>query len=209
MVGSEGIFGVITEAWIRLHGRPRYRSSTTVKFADFLTGARAVRALSQSKLYPVNCRLVSPLEAVSMGLGDGKHAMLLLGFESEHYPQRNAMEKALEVCREHGGRINRRKVTHTESRVRSGSAGSWRNNFIKAPYIRDIMARRGMVTETLETAITWDQLDRFRQGVLDAAERAFAELHDLHVEANALSGVWAQGIGALAAVDDGAVGVPS
>ncbi|UCH29553.1 MAG: FAD-binding oxidoreductase [Myxococcales bacterium] len=173
--GSEGTLGVITEAWIRLHGRPRYRSSATVKFDDFVTGARAVRELSQGKLYPVNCRLVSRMEAVSMGLGDGRHAMLLLGFESEHYPQKDAMDKALKVCREHGGRYNRRKVTHTESRVRSGAAGSWRNNFIKAPYIRDIMAAKGMVTETVETAITWDRFEFFHQQVNDAAQRAFDE----------------------------------
>jgi len=172
-LGSEGTLGVITEAWIRLHARPRYRSSATVKFDDFLAGARAVRALSQSKLYPVNCRLVSSMEAVSMGLGDGRNAMLLLGFESEHYPQHDVMAKALAVCREHGGRYNRRKVTHTESRVRSGAAGNWRNNFIKAPYIRDIMARKGMVTETLETAVTWSQFEAFHQAVIDAAQRAF------------------------------------
>lgn len=172
-LGSEGTLGVITEAWIRLHARPRYRSSATVKFDDFLTGAEAVRALSQSKLYPVNCRLVSRLEAVSMGLGDGRNAMLLLGFESEHYPQNDQMEKALRLCREHGGRYNRHKVTHTESRVRSGAAGSWRNNFIKAPYIRDIMAAKGMVTETLETAVTWDRFEAFHGAVLDAARGAF------------------------------------
>jgi alkyldihydroxyacetonephosphate synthase len=172
-LGSEGTLGIITEAWIRLHARPRYRSSTTVKFEDFIVGARAVRALSQGKLYPVNCRLVSSMEAVSMGLGDGKNAMLLLGFESEHYPQNDVMGKALAVCRQHGGRYNRRKVTHTESRVRSGAAGNWRSNFIKAPYIRDIMARKGMVTETLETAVTWDRFESFHKAVLDAAKRAF------------------------------------
>ena len=172
-LGSEGTLGIISEAWIRLHARPRYRSSATVKFEDFIAGARAVRALSQGKLYPVNCRFVSSMEAVSMGLGDGRNAMLLLGFESEHYPQKDAMAKALDVCREHGGRYNRRKVTHTESRVRSGAAGNWRSNFIKAPYIRDIMARKGMVTETLETAVTWDQFEAFHQAVIDAAQRAF------------------------------------
>lgn len=172
-LGSEGTLGVITEAWIRLHARPRFRSSATIKFPSFVGGARAVRALSQGKLYPVNCRLVSPLESLSMGLGDGKHAVLLLGFESEHYPQMDAMEKALRVCREHGGRHRARKVTHTESRVRSGSAGSWRNNFLKAPYLRDILARRGLVTETFETAVTWDGFERFHEGVLDAAARAF------------------------------------
>ncbi len=172
-LGSEGTLGIITEAWIRLHARPRYRSSATVKFEDFVQGARAVRALSQGKLYPVNCRLVSPIEAVGMGLGDGRHAILLLGFESEHYLQQETMAQALEVCRDHGGRWNRRKVRHTESTVRSGSAGNWRNNFIKAPYIRDVMAKKGMISETFETAVTWDRFEHFHREVLSAAEKAF------------------------------------
>jgi len=172
-LGSEGTLGIITEAWIRLHGRPRHRSSATVKFDDFMEGARAVRALSQGKLYPVNCRLVSRMEAVAMGLGDGRHAMLLLGFESEHYPQQGMMTEALNVCRAYGGRYSRRKVKHTQSTVRSGSAGNWRNNFIKAPYIRDVVARKGMISETFETAVTWNQFDRFHLEVLSAAQKAF------------------------------------
>src|SRR5262249_51805679 len=31
-IGSEGIFGVITEAWMRLRKRPVFRAATTVKF---------------------------------------------------------------------------------------------------------------------------------------------------------------------------------
>ncbi len=172
-LGSEGTLGVITEAWIRLHARPRHRSSATVKFEDFMDGAQAVRALSQSKLYPVNCRLVSRIEAVAMGLGDGRHAMLLLGFESEHYPQQDSMAEALAVCRAHGGRYNRRKVKHTEGTVRSGSAGAWRNNFIKAPYLRDFFAQKGMIAETFETAVTWDRFARLHEKVVGAAQKAF------------------------------------
>jgi alkyldihydroxyacetonephosphate synthase len=172
-LGSEGTLGVITEAWIRLHARPRYRSSVTVKFEDFMDGAGAVRELSQGKLYPANCRLVSRMEAVAMGLGDGKHAMLILGFESEHYPQQAMITEALKVCRKHGGRYNRRKVRHTEQTVRKGSAGAWRNNFIRAPYIRDAVAKKGMISETFESAVTWNQFERFHSNVLSAAHMAF------------------------------------
>ena len=175
-LGSEGTLGIITEATIRLHARPRYRSSTTVKFDTFERGAEAVRALSQSKLYPVNCRLVSALEAVAMGLGDGKHAMLLLGFESELYPQKRELERAVAVCRANGGRTSARRAVHTEAKaVRKGSAGSWRRNFIKAPYLRDILARRGLISETFETAVTWDRFPRFHAAVQAAAQRIFDE----------------------------------
>lgn len=173
-LGSEGTLGVITEAWVRLHARPRHRSAASVRFETLLAGAGAVRALSQRKLYPVNCRLVDPLEAVTMGLGDGRHAMLLLGFEGEHESQRGALETALSVCRAEGGRPVRRSITHTERPVRGGGAGAWRSHFIRAPYIRDAMARRGMVTETFETAVTWDRFDAFHAGIRRAAEDAFA-----------------------------------
>jgi alkyldihydroxyacetonephosphate synthase len=174
-LGSEGSLGVITEAWVRLHARPKHRSAATVRFRSFAEGAEAVRALSQRKLYPVNCRLVDALEAVTMGLGDGRHAMLLLGFEGEHEPQRTAMATALRVVEAHGGRPVRRSVQHTERTVRSGSAGSWRSNFIKAPYIRDVMAQKGMVTETFETAVIWDRFPTFHAGIRAAAQAAFDE----------------------------------
>src|SRR5262249_16619129 len=42
-IGSEGILGIITEAWMRLQDRPRFRASASVTFANFLDGAEAVR----------------------------------------------------------------------------------------------------------------------------------------------------------------------
>src|SRR6266545_4803244 len=56
-IGSEGILGVIVEAWMRLFERPRFRASSSARFPEFMAGARAVRALAQAGLYPQNCRL--------------------------------------------------------------------------------------------------------------------------------------------------------
>src|SRR5207247_8508797 len=43
-IGSEGILGVITEAWMRLQDRPTFRASAAVTFAHFAAGAAAARA---------------------------------------------------------------------------------------------------------------------------------------------------------------------
>jgi len=49
-IGSEGILGIITEAWMRLQDRPVYRASAGVQFEKFESAVTAVRILSQSGL---------------------------------------------------------------------------------------------------------------------------------------------------------------
>ena len=39
------------------------------------------------------------------------------------------------------------------------SADPWRATFLRAPYLRDALARLGMVVETFETACTWSRVD--------------------------------------------------
>src|SRR5712691_3914464 len=80
-LGSEGILGVVTEAWLRLHPAPRYRASANVTFPDLFAGARAARAIAQAGLYPANCRLLDPTEALLNGVAESG-AVLLLAFES-------------------------------------------------------------------------------------------------------------------------------
>src|SRR6516164_1923771 len=44
MIGSEGILGIITQSWMRLQDRPKFRDGGAVRFKDFFSAARAVRA---------------------------------------------------------------------------------------------------------------------------------------------------------------------
>src|SRR5688572_27856898 len=103
LLGSEGTLGLITEAWVRVQPRPGNRAGRAVRFASLAGGAEAVRALSQSGLRPANCRLIDALEAQQTGAGDGAQAVLVLGFESTDHPVDNELERALELCRDHGG----------------------------------------------------------------------------------------------------------
>ena len=88
LAGSEGILGVISEAWMRVRPRPEFKASAGVEFDDFLAGAGAVREISQSGLDPANCRLLDAGEAELTGAGDGSAGLLILGFESAHRPGR-------------------------------------------------------------------------------------------------------------------------
>ena len=103
LLGSEGILGVITEAWVRVQEAPRFKESAALLFDGFEQGAQAVRALAQSRLYPSNCRLLDPGEAsLTSAAPDGK-ALLVLGFEAASDPVDAWMARALELCRDHGG----------------------------------------------------------------------------------------------------------
>jgi alkyldihydroxyacetonephosphate synthase len=160
LIGSEGILGVITEAWVRVQEAPRFKESAALLFDGFEQGAAAVRALAQSRLYPSNCRLLDPGEAaLTSAAPDGK-ALLVLGFEAASDPVDAWMARALELCRDHGG----------EPREKRGeSEGAWRDAFLQAPYLRDTLIAAGILAETFETAITWDRFEPF---VAEVRERA-------------------------------------
>jgi alkyldihydroxyacetonephosphate synthase len=171
LIGSEGTLGVITEAWVRVRRRPVHRASAPVRFAEFMAGADAVRALSQSGLYPSNCRLIDAREAEVTGAGDGSHALLVLGFESAEHDVEGWMTAALEICADRGGAWERRGAGRS-----SGQAvGSWREAFLRAPYLRDVFIAIGVLSETFETAITWERFPRFHEHVVSRVREAVRE----------------------------------
>ena len=171
LIGSEGTLGVITEAWMRVQERPRWKAGAGVLFDTFAAGAEAVRALGQSGLWPSNCRLLDEAEgALPMAAPDGK-ALLVLGFESADHPVETWLERALELAGDHGGEVR-------ESKADGGndSVGTWRNAFVQAPYLRDSFVAGGVISDTFETAITWDRWELFHQAVRERAEQAVNEV---------------------------------
>jgi len=173
-IGSEGILGVITEAWMRLQDRPKFRAGASVVFPDFMTGAKAVHAISQAGLYPANCRLLDPGEAANAGANQGEAAVMVLAFESADHPLEPWMKRALECCADFGGKIpTQAAATRTdENATHEGAAGAWRDAFLKAPYLRDAVVAMGMVSETFETAITWNRFEEFNTKLIAEAQDA-------------------------------------
>jgi alkyldihydroxyacetonephosphate synthase len=176
-LGSEGALGIVTEAWMRLQARPDFRAAATVKFDTFFAAARAARALAQAALYPSNCRLLDAGEALNNGAGDGSAHLLLVAFESHDHDVAPWMGRALEICRDLGGRVKEGAGATKRSAAgeREGEAGAWRDMFLKGPYLRDALATLGLVVETFETACTWDRFEAFHTSVTaavtDAAQR--------------------------------------
>jgi alkyldihydroxyacetonephosphate synthase len=183
LLGSEGAFGVITGAWVRVQARPTFRASATVSFQDLHAGLDALRAITQSGLQPSNARLLDAAEAALNGAGDGSHAVLALGyegagFEGTDHPLGPVLAHTLELCRDHGGTVTdgphiRTGDTPGEA---SGGAGAWRASFLAAPYLRDALVRLGVIVETFETATTWDRVHDLVEDVPRAARDAATQL---------------------------------
>jgi alkyldihydroxyacetonephosphate synthase len=182
LLGSEGILGVVTEAWMRLQDRPTFRASATARFSTFDNAAQAARAISQTGLHPANCRLLDGDEARLTGVDDSGDALLLLAFESADHPLGPWIGRAVECARDHGGTVADEGISVRDGKgaegAREGSAGSWRNAFIRAPYTRDALVGLGAISETFETACTWDAFPALHDGVtravLDTAQAAGA-----------------------------------
>jgi alkyldihydroxyacetonephosphate synthase len=170
LAGSEGTLGVITEAWVRVQPRPAHRRSAGVRFSTFAQGAECVRALSQSGLEPANCRLIDPAEARLTMAGDGSHALLVLGFESTDHDVDASMARALEICAQHDGRSSA-----DGARAGGDAVGSWREAFLGAPYVRDVFVAMGVLSETFETAITWERFPAFHERVVAVTAQAVRE----------------------------------
>jgi alkyldihydroxyacetonephosphate synthase len=186
LIGSEGTLGVITEAWIRVHERPRWKLSCGVAFDSFESGVQAVRELAQSGLNPSNCRLLDDAESELTGAGPPGKALLVLGFESAHRPVQAPMTVALDVAREHGGEAGdvkgqaapepRRGAGRENPPAEEGDvAGAWRHAFLAAPYLRDTLVACGVLSETFETAITWERFPDFHAAVMETARTAVAQ----------------------------------
>jgi alkyldihydroxyacetonephosphate synthase len=174
-LGSEGALGIITEAWVRLHRRPTFRSATTVRFADYGKAVDAVRAISQSGLFPANARLIEREEARFAEAGDGTKDVLVLTFESGDHPLDPWMARALEICGDLGGEWDAGALDDRESQ-RKGVAGNWRDKFLRGPYLRQHAIARGVMRDTVESCITWDRYMAFQASVKERTLKAIREV---------------------------------
>ncbi len=198
VLGSEGAFGIITEAWVRVQPRPRWRASASVRFDAFDAGIMAARAISQSGLYPSNCRLLDAGEAMLHNVGNDGKAILLLAFESVDHPLEPWMERALSLATDVGGSyceepkyttevvFSMRPPASTRPPVSNRpkpvdvardaeDATLWREAFFDAPYLQSALVSLGVVCDTFETACTWEAFPELHSAITSAVQKALGE----------------------------------
>ena len=167
VLGSEGTLGVITEAWMRVTPRPRFRASASITFAELRAGVAAARAIAQSGLHPANCRLLDPAEALINGVSSDGSTVLLLAFESADHALDAWMARALAIAQGEGGVCPRGPVLREDGSLSGaeGLAGGWRAAFLEAPYLQSALISLGVLADTFETACTWQRFDELNAAI--------------------------------------------
>lgn len=173
-LGSEGALGIITEAWMRLQERPRWQVTASVAFDNWAAAVAATRTIAQAGLFPANCRLLDPAEAFLNAGTSVAGGLLVLAFESADHPIDPWLDRAVQIAEEHRGTVvaRRSRQAESEGETTEDASVTWRTAFLRMPYQRDALARRGVIAETFETACTWGGFDKLHAAVTDAARTA-------------------------------------
>ena len=167
-IGSEGILGVITKAWLRVQAVPVHKKTSAVAFSSFGSALEGARAIVQAGLTPAHLRILDPFESMmssmlgSGGGGDGG-AVMVLGFESASQPVESQLEAALGLVASLGGR-----PTKSSRAEKAEEVESWRSVFFRQPYLRDTLIGWSCVADTFETAIPWNRAEAFYEEVRTA-----------------------------------------
>lgn len=169
-LGSEGIFGVITEVKVRIHPAPKDRVFEAWTFPNFEAGSEGLRQVAQHGSGPTVIRLSDEAEtAVSLaqvgkiGKALAKGASVVTVYEGEGIALRRA--RTSELLRAAGG---------TSSG--EGNAADWMEGRFEGPYLRDSLLDAGVFCETLETATTWSNLSVLRGAVEATLKKGFADI---------------------------------
>ncbi len=183
VLGSEGRFGVITRAVVRVRPLPESRRVEALLVPSWCRGAAAARELVQAGVPLALLRLSdAPETEVAMRVGLGHHAwaplarrwlgfrgigedacLLLLGATGSHGAVDAALEDARALLKPHGA-----------VSLGRGPGNRWLADRFRHPYLRDGLLDVGYATETLETAVPWSRLDALREAVVAALQAAAA-----------------------------------
>lgn len=175
-LGSEGVFGIITEVVVRVRTRPPVSSYTGIIFPDYEAGLRALRGLVQGRVAPDVVRLSDPEEtAVTLAMSgpSGRSADVL----EKYLGMRKVSEPCLAILGWDGSRgtIGARRL-EAQSALRAAGAVSlgskvgraWEHGRFDGPFLRDLLIDQGYLVETLETAAHWSKVPNLRHAVQNA-----------------------------------------
>ncbi len=172
LVGSEGVFGVITSVRLRVHRVPAAKHYEAWSFPDFTTGTDALRAVAQTGTGPTVIRLSDEAEtgvnlATTEQIGEqritgGCLAVTVFEGSAAHAESRHAETHS--VLAANGG-----------TSLGEAPARAWEHGRFGAPYLRDSLLAAGALCETLETATNWANIAALKAAATEALTGSLTE----------------------------------
>ncbi len=210
-LGSEGTFGIIVSATVRVRRAPEEQDYFMFAFKDFRPATDACRTLLQSGLSPALLRISDEEETTAtLALGhrpakglqalQRRAAKWLLARRGMVPPSLSTVLVGLEGTRQQNRRL-RRQVRRHFARLDAFYLGRspgrrWLETRFQLPYLRDELLDNGLLVDTLETATTWSRWEQLyvavREAILGAAAEqgepivVYAHLSHLYLDGAAL-----------------------
>lgn len=107
VVGSEGLLGTVTEAWLRLTPNPAHVATLLASFPTIRDATEAVSAMVRSGVVPAALEmmdknvLVAVAKSFPLHVPDGTAAMLLVETDGSFESAEKEMHQVVEICRTH------------------------------------------------------------------------------------------------------------
>lgn len=183
VMGSEGRFGILTEATVRVSPLPEHESFHALFLPNWDAAEAAVRELVQHKLPLSMLRLSNGIETETnltlagharligwlerylawRGCGAAK-CMLMLGVTADTRTARHALREARCLLAKHGAVY-----------IGPAMGSKWAANRFKGPYLRNTLWDLGYCADTIETAVDWPQVKNLMLAMEQAARDVFAQ----------------------------------
>ena len=184
ILGSEGRFGIITEATVRVRPIPEFEAFYGVMFPDWKTGINAVRQAIQADFPLSMMRLSNPTETETfLNLPahqnqveilrtllrwrkfTSENCLLLFGVSGDQVTAKRGRHGLAEVARQHHGLW----LTQVIGR-------QWAKGRFRTAYLRDALWELGYAVDTLETAVPWNMVYKASHEILDALSNAVSPI---------------------------------
>jgi len=183
VLGSEGRFGVVTRATVRVRERRPAPRVTGTLLPSWEAGLDAARALLRGGV-PLGMLRLSDETETEVGVTLGLRGHRLLGAAARAWLSlRGVSERAcLVLAGAPADRAGARALDDAGSILgKHGGVGlgdrpgrRWLHDRYRHPYLRDALLDRGIAVETVETAAPWSRLAGLTRSVRGAIDRALA-----------------------------------
>jgi alkyldihydroxyacetonephosphate synthase len=197
VLGSEGRLGVITSATVRVRRLPERDGFYGIIFRDWESGAACLRAIAQAGLQVSMLRLSDAQETETNLALSGKESLValaqrglgLLGYNRLRCLLIYGLTGSLSATRLAQSQLNH-LARHYGGLPTGALIGKiWRKSRFLTPYLRNTLWERGVMVDTLESALPWSQVlptavdckASLQQALSTFGERALVFAHLSHI----------------------------